>query len=521
MSYAAVFPLVRTRAFAGAFDYSVPPELEGTARARARSSPSRSAPRPSSAWSSSCAATTAHEGRVLPVRDLLDVPAIPADLLELAREVESYYLTSFSAASVARVPADRRPQGRAPVRAHGRRAGRPRGRRGGLDEVAGLKLPAGPLTKLGERYRRKGWVRIAYRVHVAGATPAGRALRRGGETPPRLGPRQRAALELSSSPASLDERALRAADGPLAAGAASGCSRPARSSRCAAPGTPRGAGGGASRGGAGRSAPPRAGRPPAGLRHSATRPTCCPSSAPRCTPSSARRAPATRCSCTASPAAARPRCTCRPPRPRWRAAARCCCWCPRSGSPGRRWRACASASPAHEVAVLHSGLTAARAAARLSRRRRAARCASWSARARRCSRRCGDLGLIVVDEEHDTSYKQESEPAYDARTVARWRAARSGAVVVLGSATPSVESFARVPLHADLRRRVDGSQPPALEIVDMRDHHGVLLAAAGRGAHGDHRRRRQGDPLPQPPRLRLVPASATTAATRGCARTAT
>jgi len=87
-----------------------------------------------------------------------------------------------------------------------------------------------------------------------------------------------------------------------------------------------------------------------------------------------------------------------------------------------------------------------------------------------------DLGLIVVDEEHDTSYKQESEPAYDARTIARWRAAATGAVVVLGSATPSVESFARVPLHADLRKRVDGSQPPALEIVDMRDHHGVFSA---------------------------------------------
>jgi primosomal protein N' (replication factor Y) len=85
-----------------------------------------------------------------------------------------------------------------------------------------------------------------------------------------------------------------------------------------------------------------------------------------------------------------------------------------------------------------------------------------------------DLGLIVVDEEHDTSYKQDNEPAYDARTVARWRAAATGAVVVLGSATPSVESFARVPLHADLLQRVDGSQPPRLEIVDMRDHHGVF-----------------------------------------------
>ena len=128
-----------------------------------------------------------------------------------------------------------------------------------------------------------------------------------------------------------------------------------------------------------------------------------------------------------------------------------------------------------EVAVLHSGLSAgerlvaygavARGEVRIVVGARSAVFAPLV-----------DLGLIVVDEEHDTSYKQESEPAYDARTIARWRAAATGAVVVLGSATPSVESFARVPLHADLRTRVDGSQPPALEIVDMRDHHGVFSA---------------------------------------------
>jgi primosomal protein N' (replication factor Y) len=126
-----------------------------------------------------------------------------------------------------------------------------------------------------------------------------------------------------------------------------------------------------------------------------------------------------------------------------------------------------------EVAVLHSGLTARerllsyRAVARGEVRIVVGARSAVFAPLR-------DLGLIVVDEEHDTSYKQESEPAYDARTVARWRAARSGAVVVLGSATPSVESYARVPLHLDLRLRVDGSQPPALEVVDMRDHHGIF-----------------------------------------------
>ncbi len=54
------------------------------------------------------------------------------------------------------------------------------------------------------------------------------------------------------------------------------------------------------------------------------------------------------------------------------------------------------------------------------------------------------VGLIVVDEEHDTAYKQESDPRYDARTVAAKRAALEGAVAVYGSATPRPESWARL-----------------------------------------------------------------------------
>ena len=97
MSYAAVFPLVRTRAFSGAFDYLVPAELEGRLAPGALVAVSLG-PQTVIGVVLELRDETAHEGRVLPVRDLLDVPAIPADLLALARRIEEYYLTSFAAA---------------------------------------------------------------------------------------------------------------------------------------------------------------------------------------------------------------------------------------------------------------------------------------------------------------------------------------------------------------------------------------------------------------------------------------
>jgi primosomal protein N' (replication factor Y) len=78
-----------------------------------------------------------------------------------------------------------------------------------------------------------------------------------------------------------------------------------------------------------------------------------------------------------------------------------------------------------------------------------------------------DLGLIVIDEEHDSSYKQESDPRYDARAVARRRAAGEGAVLVAGSATPRPESWLELP-RLELPRRVDARALPPVEVLDMR-----------------------------------------------------
>ncbi|HZQ91667.1 MAG TPA: primosomal protein N' [Terriglobales bacterium] len=83
-----------------------------------------------------------------------------------------------------------------------------------------------------------------------------------------------------------------------------------------------------------------------------------------------------------------------------------------------------------------------------------------------------DLALIVVDEEHDSSYKQEETPRYHARDVAIMRGKLGGAAVVLGSATPAMESFhnARESKYAliQLRQRVEQRPLPEVEIVDMR-----------------------------------------------------
>jgi len=90
-----------------------------------------------------------------------------------------------------------------------------------------------------------------------------------------------------------------------------------------------------------------------------------------------------------------------------------------------------------------------------------------------------DVGLIVVDEEHDSSYKQEEIPRYNGRDVAIVRGQRAGALVVLGSATPSMESYHNAVNgryeRIVLERRVLDRPLAAVTVVDMREEY----AAAG------------------------------------------
>jgi len=126
------------------------------------------------------------------------------------------------------------------------------------------------------------------------------------------------------------------------------------------------------------------------------------------------------------------------------------------------------------VAILHSSLGDA------ERRDERERIASGDARVVVGARSAifapmRDVGLIVVDEEHDSAFKQDADPRYDARTVAAKRAALEGAVAVYGSATPRPESWERLDRLA-LHGRI-GAPLPLVRLVDLRREAGYPLSA--------------------------------------------
>lgn len=124
-----------------------------------------------------------------------------------------------------------------------------------------------------------------------------------------------------------------------------------------------------------------------------------------------------------------------------------------------------------EVAILHSGLSNAERAEQWHRIRRGeARVVAGTRSA--VFAPVSDLALIIVDEEQDSSYKQEETPRYHARDVAVMRAKMAGAAVVLGSATPSLESYYNAKKNkyalVELPDRVEMRPLPEVEIIDMR-----------------------------------------------------
>ena len=126
------------------------------------------------------------------------------------------------------------------------------------------------------------------------------------------------------------------------------------------------------------------------------------------------------------------------------------------------------------VAVLHSALTEA------ERRDERERIASGEAAVVVGARSAvfapvPSLGVICIDEEHDSSYKQESDPRYDARTVAAKRASLEGAVAIFGSATPRPESWERLE-RLELGGRIATSLP-TVKVVDLRREAGYPLSA--------------------------------------------
>ena len=146
-----------------------------------------------------------------------------------------------------------------------------------------------------------------------------------------------------------------------------------------------------------------------------------------------------------------------------------------------------------QVAVIHSALTPSQRLQQWMRIRSSAARVVIGARSAVFAP-LRDLGLIVIDEEHETSYKAGATPRFHARQVAMHRCSAEGATLVMGSATPSLEALHHmqrgVLRRLDLTRRPGGARMPTVEVVEMKGQPGPLserllaeiraAAAAGR-----------------------------------------
>ncbi|ADK80780.1 replication restart helicase PriA [Sediminispirochaeta smaragdinae] len=130
-----------------------------------------------------------------------------------------------------------------------------------------------------------------------------------------------------------------------------------------------------------------------------------------------------------------------------------------------------------QVALLHSALTPSQRLAEWKKLRGGQALLAVGARSAVFAP-IKKLGMIIIDEEHEASYKSGTSPRYHARQVAMRRAALSGARLVMGSATPSVEAYAFMEegsiQRLSLTERIAGGVLPSVEVVDMRGKNGTL-----------------------------------------------
>jgi primosomal protein N' (replication factor Y) len=442
--YAAVFPVLSTRAIEEPFDYLVPDDLAASVR-RGSVVAVRLGAQTVLGVVLGLSQTSVHKGRHLGIASVVDVPAVPEELLEIAGQIREHYLSTLGAALALVLP----PSGALRLR----RVLEPTAA-GLAAEAAGEKgaetlaryVGGAAADAAADRLRRRGWLAVTYRLHVTGARPPARRLAVGEGRQVRLGTRQSAALDYVRRRRTVDEATLRRCTGLSVRGL----------TRLLADDVLRVAGDELKQPVAREPAPTLLPEQEAALSEILA--------------TIGRGEPVLLHGVTGS---GKTEIYLRAAEAVLRSGHGVLMLVPEIGLTGQTVARLAGRFPAEQIAVFHSGLSSGE------------RLAAWRDTASGNTRLVlgarsavfapvRNLGLIVVDEEHDSSYKQDNDPRYDARTVAAWRAYRTGAALVLGSATPSVEAFARTARHVDLSQRVDGSLPPRLEIVDLRDVPGLL-----------------------------------------------